>query len=403
MIITLSGIKTFIPAFYLLVEKELSSMANTIILSYDNFYPGDYELVGETYYELKKGNNTISNNFEFIDQIKKQTNIDITIFYQDTRILTTIRTLDGNRIVGTGAHEKVISEVLENGHSIFFDSTVINDEKYFAYYRPIQNSDGTIVGMIFVGQPLHYINKSLFLALTPIVLIAILCALVIGLFSSTFINNIFKSLQKLQDFITKISVGNLSVEMNSNILKRNDELSDIGYSAVKMQRSLRILIEQDALTELFNRRYGDIQLKKTQLNANSSGSNFALVLGDIDFFKRINDTYGHDCGDAVLKRVAFILKNKMVGKGHAIRWGGEEFLLIFNNPNYDYDDTIADVEDLLNQVREATIIYDKNLVRVTMTFGIVKGDMHTNITTLLREVDNKLYFGKTNGRNQIVP
>ena len=62
-----------------------------------------------------------------------------------------------------------------------------------------------------------------------------------------------------------------------------------------------------------------------------SGIPFCVVLGDIDFFKKVNDTYGHDAGDEILKFVALELRRMMLGKGFATRWGGEEFLLVFDN------------------------------------------------------------------------
>lgn len=402
IVVALFGMRIFISSMHAVVEEELSAIADTVVLTYDTLYPGDYELIGEVAYDLVKGEQVLTGDYTLLDSLKEKTGFDLTLFYQDTRILTTIYGQNGMRIVGSGAHDKIIAEVLEGGEPRFYDSAVVNGEKYFAYYRPIKNSDGNIVGMMFVGKPLSTIHESLRGVLIPILIIAISVALIMGMLSSTYIGNMINSLQKIQKFLSKISTGNLSVEMDQKVLDRNDELSEIGYSAINMQRSLRTLIEQDALTGLNNRRYGDMQLKQVQEKARSQGLDFTVAIGDIDFFKRINDTYGHDCGDIVLKKVASILKNKMAGKGYAIRWGGEEFLLIFNNPNFKHENCCADVEDILNQIRETDIVYENHTIRVTMTFGIVQGTPHTNVHPLLIEADQKLYHGKTNGRNRII-
>ncbi len=402
LIVALFSIKTFIKSMQFIVEEELAAVADTVTLTFDTLYPGDYELVGTVAYDLVKGNQVLTGDHSILDAVKEQTGMELTLFYKDTRILTTIYNTDGERIVGSGAHPKIISEVLTEGASHFYDGALVNDEKYFAYYRPLFNSDGTVVGMMFVGKPLSTINESLVSALTPIFIIAILTALIVGLFTSAYIGNMIASLQKIQGFLSKVSTGNLSVEMDQKVLSRNDELAEIGYSALNMQRSLRTLIEQDALTELSNRRYGDILLKQVQSKASSFDLDFTVAIGDIDLFKKVNDTYGHDCGDVVLKKIAYILKNRMSGKGCAVRWGGEEFLLIFNHANLTHAECCAIVEDILNQIRETDIIYDKHTIRVTMTFGIVKGTANTNVHEILREADNKLYYGKSNGRNQIV-
>lgn len=402
IIIALFSIQTFIGSMQFIVEEELSAVADTVVLTYDALYPGDYELAGTVAFDLVKGDHVLTGDYSLLDDVKEQTGMELTLFYQDTRILTTIYNENGERIVGSGAHTKIISEVLESGTPRFYDSAVVNGEKYFAYYRPIRNSDGSIVGMMFVGKPLNIVNESLVKAMTPILLIAILVSLIMGVLTSTYISNIIASLKNIQSFLSKISTGNLSVEMEDRVLERNDELSEIGYSAINMQRSLRILIEQDALTELNNRRYGDMQLKLVQAKANSLGQDFAVAIGDIDFFKRINDTYGHDCGDVVLKKIAVILKREMAGKGYAIRWGGEEFLLIFNNSNMNYEDCCHSVENILNEIRKMEYQYEDNIIHLTMTFGIVRGTGNTNILSILKDADNKLYYGKANGRNQIV-
>ena len=122
-------------------------------------------------------------------------------------------------------------------------------------------------------------------------------------------------------------------------------------------------------------------------------------MGDIDFFKKFNDTYGHDCGDLVLRDIASIFNEYMLGKGFAVRWGGEEFLIIFEDA--DLTKALGLLKVLRQKVLDHVIEYESNKLGVTMTFGLVQGDMR-DIDDIVKEADELLYIGKQNGRNRIV-
>lgn len=187
--------------------------------------------------------------------------------------------------------------------------------------------------------------------------------------------------------------------MQTAILIREDELSELGFSALTMQHSLRKLIEIDNLTELYNRRSGERRLISTLARARTKNIPFTLVIGDIDLFKKVNDTYGHQCGDLVLKSIAGILRKNMRSKGYAVRWGGEEFLLVYEDSGL--DESLADLSTLLDEVRSTCCSCEDHQIYVTMTFGMAC-DPSLDLKDLLREADDRLYYGKNNGRNQIV-
>ena len=159
------------------------------------------------------------------------------------------------------------------------------------------------------------------------------------------------------------------------------------------------MIEQDALTELYNRRSGEKKLRQIFEEAQSSRHSFALAIGDIDFFKKVNDTYGHECGDAVLKNVSALLKQHMWRRGFAARWGGEEFLLVFEN--VDLAEARKQLYLLMDKIHELDTLYEGQHVKINMTFGLVC-ESDKDVHTLLKEADEKLYIGKTNGRNQVI-
>lgn len=290
--------------------------------------------------------------------------------------------------------------MLNTGIPHFYTNTTINKVQYFAYYMPLTNADGTVIGMVYAGKPCSEVNELVGAAVFPIIIIALCGMIVVSFISSIFTSKLIASLQKIRVFLSKVSTGNLWEELDASVLKRNDELSEMGYSALYMQRSIRNLVEQDTLTELNNRRFADKRLKQTQMQANIHGSNFAIAIGDIDFFKKVNDTFGHECGDVVLKQLSTVFKQHMLGKGFVARWGGEEFLFVYDN--MDLDTAHKEMENLLEQIREMIINYGDQEIHITMTFGIAQGGINTNVIELLEQADAKLYEGKTNGRNQIV-
>lgn len=400
LIITIFSYYAVKQAMHAEVHTELRNTVENVRMMYDLLYPGDYYLGDKASGDFYKGTQNLTGDYSIIDRLKTDTQTDITIFYQDTRILTTICDAGGSRIIGTGANALVVQDVLFSGQPHFYTNTEIGGQQYFAYYTPLRNSDNTIVGMIYAGKPCTEVNAAVRRTVLPIILIAICSMAVVSIISSSYTRKLTNALQKIRTFLSKVSTGNLWEELDFDVLRRNDELSEMGYSALYMQRSLRNLVEQDTLTELNNRRFADKHLKQTQTNANTYGNHFVVAIGDIDFFKSVNDTYGHDCGDVVLKRIATVLKNHMIDKGFVARWGGEEFLLLYDN--LELNAAHAELEKLLQEIRLMAVDYEGQTIRITMTFGLAEGGVNTNIRTLLQTADAKLYEGKENGRNRIV-
>ncbi|MCH5271448.1 MAG: diguanylate cyclase [Lachnospiraceae bacterium] len=400
LIITFVCYHTTASAMHAQVEEDLKNMTDAVMLAYDLLYPGDYHLEGTEAFELFKGDRAITFDYSIIDQIKADSQMEITIFYEDTRILTTICDEDGNRIIGSGANTLVIRDVLTTGQPHFYTKTTIFDNEYFSYYAPLRNSDKTIVGMVYAGKPCADVNAAVKSAVLPAMFITLGSIVVVIITSSSYTRKLTTSLQKIRVFLSKVSTGNLGAELDPGVLKRGDELSDMGYAAIYMQSALRTLVEQDTLTELNNRRYADKHLRQVQAHANLYGTPFVIAIGDIDFFKSVNDTYGHECGDLVLKRVAYLLKKHMTGKGFVARWGGEEFLFVYDND--DLDSAREQTEALLEEIRKQEIIYEEQSIHITMTFGLAEGGVNSHMRALLQTADNKLYYGKENGRNQVV-
>jgi len=172
-----------------------------------------------------------------------------------------------------------------------------------------------------------------------------------------------------------------------------DESKIMSYS-----KKLELLATQDPLTKLQNRRGLMDYMKKA--TSSSDDKIYDIAIGDIDFFKHVNDTYGHEAGDFVLKEISMIFDAFMNGKGRVARWGGEEFLFFFEDMNG--DDAFVHLESLKNKVKLADFDFKGQHIPVTMTFGIEEHNPSSNVEETIEAADKKLYYGKENGRNQVV-
>ncbi len=393
------GTHRFTMSMYSEVEIELSNVSGNIVTMFDALYPGDYELQEGNTFHFQKGGHDLTADYALIDRIKADTGMEITFFYQDTRALTTITSSDGGRIIGSAAPSEIAEEVLKNGNPKFYKKTLIYGLSYFSYYVPLRNQDGTVAGMLFVGKPTAEVDAFVRRSLYPLLAVDIVLVILTSLFTFFYTKRIVSVLMQIHGFLKEVSAGNLDAQLSPSVLNRSDELGEIGQSALIMQRSLYTLIEQDALTSLCNRRSGEKRLKQIMKKSAEKGTPFCVAIGDIDFFKKVNDTYGHECGDVVLQNTASIMSRHMDRIGTVARWGGEEFLLIFENMGLDA--ALASLDQLMNAIRTAECCYQGQSVKVTMTFGIVPGDPK-DAGKNLRLADEKLYKGKDGGRNRIV-
>lgn len=399
ILILLLGTHWFTQAMHSEVETELHNVASGLVTMFDELYPGDYHLEGDISFQLYKGDADITNKYAILDKVKAETGLEVTLFYHNTRILTTITGEDSIRITGSGAPGAVVSDVLQTGEPHFYNKTIIYGKSYFSYYVPLRNSDGTVVGMFFVGKSSATVDSAIHNVMYPLILADIVLVALVSFITSLYTGKIVSSLLQIHSFLKAVAGGNLHAKLSPTVIGRLDEIGEIAHCALNMQRSLHALVEQDALTSLANRRSGDRQLRQTIANCHSRGIPFCVAIGDIDFFKQVNDTYGHDCGDMVLKAVAEVLRRHMRGKGFVSRWGGEEFLLVFEHT--EPEDAHRTLEALLEDVRCMETSYGDSVVKVTMTFGLVPG-YSSDVKTLLCDADKKLYEGKTSGRNCIV-
>ena len=160
------------------------------------------------------------------------------------------------------------------------------------------------------------------------------------------------------------------------------------------EEELAYQLSHDKLTGLPNRYYLSEQLDSFKKEHN----NYWLSISDIDDFKKINDTYGHDCGDYVLKTIGELLSAKDV---LCCRWGGEEFLFI-GKLDKDKPEPTSFLEEIRKEIQNHSFEYENIKFSVTMTFGLSTFSNGEDIDNVLRDADDKLYQGKQSGKNKLV-
>ncbi len=165
-------------------------------------------------------------------------------------------------------------------------------------------------------------------------------------------------------------------------------------------RELRKISHTDPLTKLMNRRFAEEEFEILEANYAGKGDLISVAIGDIDFFKRVNDSYGHDAGDYVLVTLSAMFDKFMQDKGFVVRWGGEEFLFVFEHSNG--DDAYVELENLRKQIEHAELSYKEQKIPITMTFGVEEYGSILGMDAAIKDADNKLYLGKSSGRNKVV-
>ena len=385
------------------VKTGMANQCHMIADIYDRMYPGsfDLEVLDETNYNLYKGQVDITNARQIIDSIHDSYGVEVSIFRRDLCVVTTLKDAAGDPLTLTKASPVVVSGVLDTSEEQFYSDVLLDQEKYFAYFMPIPGKDGEEpFGMYAIYRLASDVHALVLRSVLPVILLCLLATIVIGLISISYSQKIVGYLQQIQRFMHALSSGRFDVALSPQVLALQDELGDLAKSGQSMQRSLRLLVEYDALTGLYNRRLGDRKLRRVAKRAQDQGTGYCVGICDIDFFKKVNDTYGHEAGDVVLKAVARILKRNMAGKQMTVaRWGGEEFLLIFEN--YELADAHLILQKIHSQIYETVISYHEQDIRVTMSMGLVQADPHASEDAMLKEADTLLYFCKENGRNQI--
>ncbi|MGN0132380.1 MAG: diguanylate cyclase [Lachnospiraceae bacterium] len=396
IILVVMGQQSVSEGMTLEIRKSLAGIARQTADMYSIAYQGEIRSENGRFY---MGDADLTNDFALADRMKENTGAEITIFWGDTRVITTITNENGERIIGSVLDNEQIADAVFSGNEYYSSKVQIRDDCYFGYYVPLYNGD-EVCGMVFAGMTNESVASNVRTIVAKIVIVFILALLIILAIASAYARNIVDRLDKIRCYIGGLAENNFGGQMPEVVLKRNDEIGEMGRHAVDVGKTIKDLISNDPLTGLFNRRAGRIELEKYMEGADrNSKSAVTVALGDIDFFKNVNDQYGHECGDMVLVTVAELFKKHLKGKGFSVRWGGEEFLLVYRE---DKKEALSDLEALTDELRHITFAYEEYSFSVTMTFGMAEYKAGENMDLLIKEADDLLYRGKEEGRNRII-
>ncbi|MBQ7066020.1 MAG: GGDEF domain-containing protein [Lachnospiraceae bacterium] len=172
----------------------------------------------------------------------------------------------------------------------------------------------------------------------------------------------------------------------------------------RLENSLTEMANLDPLTGISNRRKMQQMLKYVMEEYETQQYQTVIAMIDIDYFKKINDTYGHDAGDEVLVMLAKILRDKHEENEsfHVSRWGGEEFLVFYERHQKSREEVIQEFDALRQKIQDTVIQYNQSNINITVTIGLAFYEKGETIHSLIKVADKNLYEGKNAGRNRVV-
>lgn len=211
-------------------------------------------------------------------------------------------------------------------------------------------------------------------------------------------------------FFRKESIAGMLVQLRDitdhmrfqeEIQKANAELKEKIFRIEQLKDRLKEEVIRDPLTGIYNRRYMDQLISRDLALAGRNNTSLSFAVLDIDFFKAVNDNWGHQAGDALLKNLSAIMVSKVRMSDLLFRIGGEEFLLLLNGVSLDKAAEI--VEEIRHAFENSKTPYQDIEIRATLSAGVSSyPENHKNQTDLVRLADEALYLAKRQGRNRVV-
>lgn len=209
-----------------LVMHEMQTASYALEMTFDSLGSGDYHSDGTNLY---KGNYNLNSNNQTIDDFKKKTNVDVTVFWKKTRMVTSAIDKDGKRVTGTAIPDSVYDKVMQDG-KYFSDNVDIEGTEYYGYYEALKNADGSSQAIIFTGMPSsdvkaiykkRLVNTTVFMIIITLMACALLAVVI------TFI---VKAITKVIGHLDEVADGKMDFKISEKLLQRSDEIGNIARS-----------------------------------------------------------------------------------------------------------------------------------------------------------------------------
>lgn len=286
-----------------LVMHEMQTASYALEMTFDSLGSGDYHSDGTNLY---KGNYNLNSNNQTIDDFKKKTNVDVTVFWKKTRMVTSAIDKDGKRVTGTAIPDSVYDKVMQDG-KYFSDNVDIEGTEYYGYYEALKNADGSSQAIIFTGMPSsdvkaiykkRLVNTTVFMIIITLMACALLAVVI------TFI---VKAITKVIGHLDEVADGKLDFKISEKLLQRSDEIGNIARSAHTLIGGLAsIVVNIHHSTGELAEFKDDFQKKFETINNSISNVNVAVdeiangATSQADETQKVNSQI-NDMGDAITK------------------------------------------------------------------------------------------------------
>ncbi len=286
-----------------LVMHEMQTASYALEMTLDSLGSGDYRSDGTNLY---KGNYNLTSNNQTIDDFKKKTNVDVTVFWKKTRMVTSVIDKNGKRSTGTDIPDSVYDKVMQDG-KYFSDNVDIGGTEYYGYYEALKNADGSSQAIIFTGMPSsdvkaiykkRLVNTTVFMIVITLMACALLAAVI------TFI---VKAITKVIGHLGEVADGELDFKISEKLLQRSDEIGNIARSVHTLIGGLAsIVVNIHHSTGELAEFKDDFQKKFETINNSISNVNVAVdeiangATSQADETQKVSSQI-NDMGDAITK------------------------------------------------------------------------------------------------------
>lgn len=284
-----------------LVKHEMQTASYALEMTFDSLGSGDYHSDGTNLY---KGNYNLNSNNQTIDDFKKKTNVDVTVFWKKTRMVTSTIDKDGKRVTGTAIPDSVYDKVMQDG-KYFSDNVDIEGTEYYGYYEALKNADGSSQAIIFTGMPSsdvkaiykkRLVNTTVFMIIITLMACALLAVVI------TFI---VKAITKVIGHLDEVADGEMDFKISEKLLQRSDEIGNIARSVHTLIGGLAsIVVNIHHSTGELAEFKDDFQKKFETINNSISNVNVAVdeiangATSQADETQKVSSQI-NDMGDAI--------------------------------------------------------------------------------------------------------
>jgi len=376
-------------------QSQALSDLRLVRLYLDIKYPGEWAVKGDTVF---KGDIQVSNNYQIVSELTRYLRPETWLSFHAGNIPEKINTLAIHRM---GFVMRLVVFLKREDHRLVVrrlssTKTIIPGTKMGLNAPPPPELPGLLStpfddtfvipgGIIQILQTIDQMSLGWIQlqrqslgqgSLEKLVFIIFLIANL--LLATVILHVVYRIIYKLSEPVHRL------VEKHAEITVKNELLDNMS--------------RKDPLTGVLNRRGFYLVLDKFSFPVNGACSAVAII--DLDNFKKINDTYGHACGDYVLKEVARLITNRTRQGDIACRWGGEEFLVFYSSADE------ASLSEIANRIRQTIAdhmyLFEDHYLTVTVTIGFSPCRDISDFATCLNRADGALYYGKKKGKNQVV-